>query len=118
MKTRLTLIAAVLVAASTLAQDVPDHVVSAGTWTHKGRTFKVNKSARVKCWRYTHDGTQLLVVPFLSSGETTTRDKLVTVKDWAKCKKRLKLDDPKLTITPEQLEEIDRIDAEQQADNQ
>ena len=85
------------------------------TWAHKGKSFKVEKSSHGKSWRYVHDGTRLVVVPFESNGETTTRGKLVTLKTWKEVKKRLKLDDPKLTITDEQMKEIERIDSEQVA---
>jgi len=110
---KLYCIIATLFAITVFAQDEIDPVVDIETWTHKGKTFNVQKSKRDLCWRYVHDGTRLLAGPFLSNGETTTHEKLVTAKDWAKCKDKLKLDDPKLIITDEQMEEIDRIDAEQ-----
>jgi len=111
MKKLYHIIAAVLLAGVIIVHAEP--VVSTETWQHKGKTFKVEKSDRNTSWRYVHNGTRLLAGPFYSSGETATRNKLVATRTWEKCKKKLKLDNPKLVITTEQREEIDRIDSEQ-----
>jgi len=97
------------------AKDEVDPVVDTESWTHNGSTFNVKKSKKVKCWRYVHDGTTLLCVPFESNGYTYTKLKLVTSKSWEKCRGKLKLENPKLIISDEQMVEINRIDMEQEA---
>ena len=116
MKKIYHIIAAVLLAGVIIVHAEP--VVLTETWQHRGKTFRVEKSDRNTSWCYVHNGTRLLAGPFYSNGQTTTRNKLVATKTWEKCKKKLKLDDPKFTITPEQMEQIYRIDDEQKAGNE
>lgn len=77
------------------------------TWTVKTKTFTAYKSTSTNSWRFVHDGTNLLVVPFLSRGETWSRGQIMQCGCLDLAKKTII--EKKLKVTAEQQAQIDAL---------